>query len=530
MTWARYLPDGNIEFLGRVDNQVKLRGFRIELGEIEAALCRHESVEQAVVICREDRGEKRLVAYFTVNRDGTSITELRNFLKNHVPEYMVPAVFVRLNKLPLTANGKLDRRALPEPVVSEGPDEIGYCPPRDRLELQLTKIWESLLQVERVSVNDNFFDLGGHSLLAIRLAARVDKELGKHLSLASLFQSPTIEGLARELRGEKGRSRNSSLVPFRTRGTKPPLFIHGGSFELSRYLGEDQPCYGMEPHGQDGRRAPATVEEMATDYLTQIRLVQPQGPYLIGGYSFGGLVAYEMAQQLRQSGQEVGLLVLIDPTSPRFGIPSDTPSRQPLSSKYRSPFFRHWTNLRRLDGKQRVEYLMAAVNWRSQRAANVLKIRLCRAYLRAGCRIPAKLRMSYFFEVSGQAARRYSPKPYDGRAALLRSQLGGDYSRSAWRKLIPNTLEIHELPGQHLDPIKGPNVKIWGRQLAVSLTQAVSLGSADSDSVPTGVSHERCPSGFVSFRRGSCGLATYELNLSTRVGLTKCCCPCDEMN
>ena len=158
---------------------------------------------------------------------------------------MVPAVFVCLDKLPQTINGKLDRRALPEPVVSKASEETGYCPPRNRLELQLAEIWESLLQVDRVGVKDNFFDLGGHSLLAIRLAARVDRDLGKHLSLASVFQSPTIEGLARELRDQKGGRQDSSLVPFRSRGTKPPIFIHGGSFELSRYLGEDQPCYGV---------------------------------------------------------------------------------------------------------------------------------------------------------------------------------------------------------------------------------------------------------------------------------------------
>ena len=154
-------------------------------------------------------------------------------------------------------------------------------------------------------MKDNFFDLGGHSLLATRLIARIEKTLGS-VSLSTLFQSPTIESLARELRQKKKAHQDSALVLFRNGGTQPPLFLHGGSLELSRYLADDQPCYGIRPHGQDGRRAPTTVEEMAADYLRQIRSVQPQGPYLIGGFSFGGLVAYEMAQQLRQSGRKSG--------------------------------------------------------------------------------------------------------------------------------------------------------------------------------------------------------------------------------
>src|SRR5262249_6297189 len=160
------------------------------------------------------------------------------------------------------------------------------------------RIWEEVLGVERIGIKDNFFELGGHSLLATRVIARIEKTLGRAISLASLFQSPTVERVAHELREARGLERDSWLAPLRTRGITPRLFLCGGSFELSRYVAEDQPCYGITPHGQNGRRAPETLEEMAADCLRQIRSVQSEGPYWIGGFSFGEIAAYEMAQQL----------------------------------------------------------------------------------------------------------------------------------------------------------------------------------------------------------------------------------------
>ena len=288
----------------------------------------------------------------------------------------------------------------------------------------------------------------------------MEKTVGS-VSLSILFQSPTIESLARELRQKKKAKEDSSLVLFRNGGSRPPLFVHGGSFELSRYLGEDQPCYGIRPHGQDGRKAPATVEEMAADYLKQIRGVQPQGPYLIGGFSFGGLVAYEMAQQLRQSGQDVGLLVLIDPTPPRFSaLDPQLPGNGSRESN------RHMTALREADFK----LLVAAVRNRRQRMANALKRRVCSAYLMFGKRIPSNLRMFYFFEVSGHAARHYAPTPYQGRTVLLSSQPN---TVGLWRNLVAGTLEVHELQGHHLDAIKGPRVELWAKPLKSSLSKAL---------------------------------------------------------
>ena len=336
---ARYLSDGRIECLGRIDRQVKLRGYRIETEEIETVLRQHPAVRQAVVMIRENlSGDQRLVAYLILRSKGSESTrEIRGFLAEKLPEYMVPAFLIPLDTLPLTNNGKIDYRALPAVSGIETEVQENYVGARDEVERKLIRIWEELLGVRPIGVKDNFFDLGGHSLLAARLIARVEKNLG-NVSLSQLFQSPTIESLARELRQKKKAKEDSALVLWRNGGSRPPLFLHGGSFELSRHLGDDQPCYGIRPHGQDGRKAPATVEAMAADYLKQIRGVQPQGPYLIGGFSFGGLVAYEMAQQLRQSGQEVALLVLIDPTPPYLNFPA---SQQRFPGRGNSTLNRH---------------------------------------------------------------------------------------------------------------------------------------------------------------------------------------------
>ena len=318
---ARFRQDGNIEFVGRVDSQVKIRGFRIELGEIEAVLCQHPSVEQAVVVCRETKGEKRLIAYFTVGKRETTSAELRSFMKDQVPEYMIPAAFVRLDRLPLTANGKVDRQALPEPILSESAVRNAHCPPRDRLELQLARIWESLLQVERVSIQDNFFELGGHSLLAVKLLAHINQAIGQELPLVSVFQASTVEQMASLIRLRGWTSPGESLVTVQPNGLRPPFFcVHGyaGYAGLAAHLGHEQPVYGLV-QGLEGNRFYTRVEDLAAHYLRDVKAICPNGPYFLGGHSFGGLVAFEMASQLRRAGEEVGLLVLIDPTTPTQG-------------------------------------------------------------------------------------------------------------------------------------------------------------------------------------------------------------------
>ena len=474
---ARYRPDGNIEFLGRIDHQVKVRGFRIELEEIETVLGHHPEVRENAVVAREDnRGDKRLVAYVVPNqRQSATVAELRSFLKQKLPDYMVPSAFVFLDVLPLTRNGKVNWNALPEPDDTRPELDESYIGPRTPLEEILAKMWIELLSVEKVGIQDNFFDLGGHSLLAIRLINQIEKRLGKSLSLASLFQSPTVESLARNLQEVRKTEQHSSLVPFQMSGSKPPLFLHGASFELSRYLGKDQPIYGLEPHGQDGRRAPDSVEEMASDCLRQIRSIQPEGPYFIGGFSFGGLVAFEMAQQLLREGQEVRRLILIDPTAPTFeSVPKGTTPVKSTSgaNRYLSALIHHLQAQKNLGPKERLHYVFKELEWRTGSVQSKLKLLLCQLYLCVGFRLPSRLRMPYFFEISAKAARKYTPGPYHGHIVLLRSQGTAVESKSDWSKLAVGDLEIYELPGAHLDPIKGHLVEAWGKQLKSCLLEA----------------------------------------------------------
>ncbi|MBN4004268.1 non-ribosomal peptide synthetase [Nostoc sp. LPT] len=323
---ARYLNDGNIEYLGRIDNQVKVRGFRIELGEIEAVLSQHGHVQASCAIAREDMtGDKRLVAYVVPHPEVTLTTsELRQFLKTKLPLYMVPNTIVILEALPLTPNGKIDRRAMPAPSQSSNSDR--FVAPRNNLELQLTQIWSKILKVDKVGVQDNFFDLGGHSLLATYLMARIKQQLLKDVPLVTLFQNPTIEQLATILQQDSVSSCYSPLVAIQPNGSNLPFFSLPGAggypfyfYNLARYLGPDQPLYSFQANNLDGGLQPITqVEDIAAHYIQAIQAVQPQGPYFLGGHSFGGKVAFEMAQQLLHQGHLVALVVIFDTKAPTY--------------------------------------------------------------------------------------------------------------------------------------------------------------------------------------------------------------------
>jgi thioesterase domain-containing protein/acyl carrier protein len=320
---VRYRADGTLEFLGRIDFQVKIRGFRVELGEIEAALLEQPALRQALVMAREDApGDKRLVAYVVPEAGQTlEVTALRSALQQRLPEHMVPSAFVLLAALPLNPNGKVDRRALPAPGAAERPD---FVAPRDLLELQVAALWEEVLRTRPVGVTQSFFDLGGHSLLAVSLMLQIERRLGRKLPLSTLFTHPTVEALASLLRTEDSRPAWTPLVSIQPHGARTPLFcvhpIGGSAFcytLLARHLGQEQPLYGLEARGLDGESPPFhTIEEMATAYVEAICRVQPEGPFLLAGWSLGGVVAFEMARQLTRRGQRVGLVALLDSWSP----------------------------------------------------------------------------------------------------------------------------------------------------------------------------------------------------------------------
>ena len=326
---ARYRSDGAIEFLGRIDHQVKIRGVRIELGEIEVALRSHPAVRDAVVVAYEvSSGDKRLVAYLVPPRNQgrdlstPPVNVLQEYLTRSLPAVMVPSTYIWLAALPLTPNGKVDRRALPAPdLARRTSSEEAFVAPASMNQHLLGQIWEDLLNVRPIGMKDNFFYVGGHSLLATRLIDRIEQVFGKRLSLATLFAGPTIEQLAFALETEEEGKTRAPIVAVQASGSKKPFFyLHGAwdsdafyCFQLARHLTTDQPFYALAPYRFESGDVILTVEEMATIHLQAIRKIQPEGPYLLGGFCNGGVVAYEIARQLLAQGERVERLVLIEP-------------------------------------------------------------------------------------------------------------------------------------------------------------------------------------------------------------------------
>nr|AAD56240.1 DhbF [Bacillus subtilis] len=315
---ARLRADGSLDYVGRADHQVKIRGFRIELGEIEAALVQHPQLEDAAVIVREDQpGDKRLAAYVIPSEETFDTAELRRYAAERLPDYMVPAAFVTMKELPLTPNGKLDRKALPAPDFAAAVTGRGPRTPQEEI---LCDLFMEVLHLPRVGIDDRFFDLGGHSLLAVQLMSRIREALGVELSIGNLFEAPTVAGLAERLEMGSSQSALDVLLPLRTSGDKPPLFcVHpaGGLgwcyAGLMTNIGTDYPIYGLQARGIGQREElPKTLDDMAADYIKQIRTVQPKGPYHLLGWSLGGNVVQAMATQLQNQGEEVSLLVMLD--------------------------------------------------------------------------------------------------------------------------------------------------------------------------------------------------------------------------
>lgn len=319
---ARWLPSGAIEILGRIDRQIKLRGFRIEPGEIEAALRALPGIGECVVALRDDS----LVAYFTANSTAPPpAAELRDALTRSLPAWMLPAAFVRLPRLPLTANGKIDVRALPAPGVETTTHETGQ--PETTLHVELIALWKRVLGEKPIGIHDDFFSLGGHSLLAAQMLAAVEQQFGIRVPFSAMFERATISHLASRLVAERRRvSADSPLIPIQTTGTRTPFFFLHGDFSgggffcrnLARHLGADRPFYALHPHGLHGEAPPATIEAMAAERLDDILRVQPRGPYLLGGFCNGALVAYEMARQLEAAGEAVEAVVMIGADGSNF--------------------------------------------------------------------------------------------------------------------------------------------------------------------------------------------------------------------
>lgn len=477
---ACYLSDGNIEFLGRIDNQVKIRGFRIEIGEIETTLSQHPIVKETVVLSREDQpGNKLLVAYIVPETEGAQnvVPQLKQYLKEKLAEYMVPSAFVVLSKLPLTPSGKVNRRALPAPDISSFSQNDNFVAPRDRIEQQLAQMWSEILNIHPVGVKSNFFELGGHSLLAINLMAKIQESFGQQLPLSTLFTNRTIEDLGRLIRGESQVS-SSSIVPLQTQGNKQPFFcIHpaGGHVfyyhDLSHYLGNNQPFYGIQAQGfNEGEKIFTNVEDMAEFYVQTLLEFQPDGPYQIGGWSFGGVVAFEMGQQLLQQGKEVSLLALLDPWVPILLDPNkkiDNLYMKGVLSRYFGGMFGVTDlvtedELLGLKSEEQIEFIIDK--------AEKLKLFPKEATREQNRR---------FIDViigTLKATYTYKRRPYPGKVTVFRAQEKHPHGidpQLVWVEMYAildvADIEVVMVPGNHFTFIKESNNKVLAERLSEHL-------------------------------------------------------------
>jgi amino acid adenylation domain-containing protein len=468
---VRHLSDGRLDYLGRFDHQVKLRGFRIELGEIEAVLARHPAVRQAVVTVRGSAADRRLVAYLVPapaeGEETPRVHEIKGYLRDRLPDYMVPPAFVLLPELPLNPSGKVDRRALPDPGMD------ARMPPRDLVELELARLWEEVLDVHPVGVRDDFFDLGGHSLLAVRLMASIRERFGRELPLASLFRAATVEQLAALLRQGGEPLERRTLVeitaprPHAAGSAEPALFcVHpaGGNvlcyMELARALGPDQPVYGLQL--TDGMAG--DVEEMAARYVAAVREVQPRGPYSLGGWSAGGTIAFEMARQLAEAGEEVRLLALID--TPRPGIDGAWKADEiemmvmfarDLAATYGQelPFLVTAEYLRSIDPEERIPRVLAEA-----RAIHLFPPDLSQTEAE---------RLFGMFRAVQEAVGVYAPRLYPGRAVVFRaSEVRPDLDEAfGWGDFA--RVEVERVEGDHYSILRAPQVEALARLLGSRL-------------------------------------------------------------
>lgn len=477
---VRFLQDGSLEFLGRIDTQVKIRGFRIEPGEIETMLLRCSDVREAVVLALADSsGGHLLTAYVVPSKERpVAPRELTGFLKKSLPGYMVPAALVLLERLPLTPNGKIDTRALPAPLPSDMTAEsqdVSRTGPNNPLEEKLARIWAEVLGLPNVGIGDRFFDLGGHSLQAFRMLTMIREQLEVEIQLSALFQAPSVAEMAVLLAQKGVEVPWSPLVPFQGQGTRLPFFaIHGGHGEvlfykgLAEHLGPDQPFYALRARGNDFPDNPhRTVEEMAADYIRAIRSIQPDGPYRIGGASFGGIVAFEMAKQLQESGLAVERLILFDTGGFREFL-------TPL------PLGRRVLNLLR--------YLP---RYGLREVWHRLKIRILRFFVsesvvefyRATGTLPKESSAIIFtwqavWQANLEAADRYVPTVYPGELTLIRAVDDGNYmwyrydSDYGWGELSEGGVVGYDVPGTHIGMFQEPYVKRLAETMEVLLSGA----------------------------------------------------------
>ncbi len=470
---AAWQPDGTIAFLGRIDNQIKIRGFRIEPDEIAATLEQHPAITQAIVIGRTDMSDQKELAAYIIHETTQPPTpkELRAYLANTLPDYMIPTAYIPLDTLPITPTGKIDRTALPCPQKPEPETRENLIPPQTPKQTILAEIWSTVLGIETIGIHDNFFDLGGHSLLAIQLVEHIHNS-GQTITVAQLFQNPTIAEMANILgtRNVEGKEEYKSLVCLKKGSPeKPPLFfLHSAPGDLLSYsnlvhdLPTDQPIYGFQSLGlSDITKIHSTIEEMAAYYITILTELHPTGPYLLGGWCYGGYIAMEMARQLKEQGKEIQLLALID----AWAYP---PSERKIA------FYRHRLQLLKIVGfRAELNIILARLKTKFLReTANVDKI-LDGIHVETG----VLANREEVYRRNRKAALKYAPKYYPGKVTLFRpdelnASLLPDLAME-WGTLTEDQ-DIHLIPGGHRGMLHEPDVSPLAKSLQKSILSSAT--------------------------------------------------------
>jgi thioesterase domain-containing protein/acyl carrier protein len=435
-----------------------------------------------VASSEDGSGGKRLVAYFVDKGSQPQGSELRHFLQNKLPEYMIPSIFVSLEALPMTPTGKIDRLALPQPDIESHAQTVQHISPRNQTEEELVKIWKELLQVPSIGVKDNFFELGGHSLLAVRMFTRINQTFNVNLPLATLFREATIEYLAQVINDQSKSHTWSSLIAIEPEGSHPPFFcVHGLTGDilwfrnLAGCLAPDYPFYGLQSRGLDGIQDPLLrIEDMAKHYIEEIRLLQPTGPYYLGGASFGGTIALEMAQQLLAQGQEVALLAIFDHAPPNLNVDDgNSKLKRRLIIAYRiMRNFPQWL----------MEFIQMGPSkmWlRIRRKLRLIqKVKNQTGINKLGT-FDAEDLIDFASELSAhrqqlitrnyQALKMYVPQPYAGKVTLFRAlkrPLLNTYDPEAgWQKLAPGRVAIFDIPSSHEGMFQKPQVSHLAEKL-----------------------------------------------------------------
>jgi acyl-CoA synthetase (AMP-forming)/AMP-acid ligase II/thioesterase domain-containing protein/acyl carrier protein len=496
--------DGYLFITGRLKEIINRGGEKVSPSEVEEVLREHPAVAEVTAFAMPHAHLGEDVAAAIVLRENASTTgmEIRAFAGARLAAFKVPRQIVFVGEIPKSAIGKVSRIGLaarlghPAPGRTQPKVRAGFTGPRTPIEAELAGIWSKVLGLERVDIHDDFFELGGHSLQAVNLFAQIERVFGKNLPPPTLFQASTLEQLANLLSQEDQSTLWSSLVAVQSGGSKSPFFCvhaHGGHIlvfkDLAYYLGADQPFYGLQAQGLNGKDAPhSCIEDMAADYIQEVRTVQPEGPYFLGGYCFGGMVAFEMAQQLHAQGQKVALLVLLDAYAP--GYPQLLPWVLRVTQRVA---YHLWRWARRV--KQRVAYHLgnlgqlgptAKLNYVLEKARNI------KTRFETGIKVvnksdlgiedPVLHALRDVQEANMQASTHYVPRVYPARITLFRpSKQPIEYhhnSQMGWAELAGGGLEIYEISGHHHSIIVEPHVRLLAKQLSACLHKAQTIEPA----------------------------------------------------